>query len=322
MLPAHLGRLLAACAVAALVLAPGAPALAQSTGMVKGAVIDLDGKPVDGARITIEYLDGVTRKFEVKSNRRGEFIQIGLQPGNYRVTAHKEGVGTQSFETRVRIGATAEVNFQLSPTAPSGTPMTKEEVEYRKLFDEGVKASSAGQHDEAIEKFTAAMAIFPDCYACQYNIGGSYAQKQEWANAEAAFKKASAMKPDSPEPYNALANIYNAQKKFDQAAAMTEEATKRAGAGGGGAGGGNADDLFNQGVIFWNAGKIPEAKRQFEAAIQANPKMADAHYWAGMAYLNEGNLDGAGKHFEEYVNIAPTGQYAEQAKSFLAQLKK
>jgi tetratricopeptide (TPR) repeat protein len=319
---AHLGRLLAVCAITALVLAPGAPAFAQSTGMVKGLVVDAEGKPVDGAQISIEYLDGVTRKFEVKSNRRGEFIQIGLQPGNYRVTATKEGVGTQSFEARVRVGGTAELKFQLSPTAPSGAPMTKEEIEYRKLFDEGVKASGAGQHDVAIEKFTAAMGIFPDCYACQYNIGGSYAQQQDWANAEAAFKKAIAMKPDSPEPYNALANIYNTQKKFDQAAAMTEEATKRAGGASGGAGAGNADDLFNQGVIFWNAGKIAEAKRQFEAAVQANPKMADAHYWAAMAYLNEGDLDGAGKHFHEYVEIAPTGQYAEQAKSFLAQLKK
>jgi tetratricopeptide (TPR) repeat protein len=322
MLRAYLGRLLASCAIAAFVLAPGVPALAQSTGMVKGLVVDADEKPVDGARIAIEYLDGVTRKFEVKSNRRGEFIQIGLQPGNYRVTATKEGVGTQSFEVRVRIAQTAEVKFQLSPTAPSGAPMTKEEIEYRRLFEEGVKASGAGEHDLAIERFTGAMAIFPDCYACQYNIGGSYAQKQDWANAEAAFKKAIEMKPDTPEPYNALANIYNTQKKFDMAAAMTEEATKRSAGGAGGAGGGSADDLFNQGVIFWNAGKIAEAKRQFEAAVQANPKMADAHYWAAMAYLNEGNLDGAGKHFEEYVTIAPTGQYAEQAKSFLAQLKK
>jgi tetratricopeptide (TPR) repeat protein len=322
MLRAHLGRLLAACALAALVVAPGAPAVAQSTGMVKGLVVDAEEKPVDGARVTIEYLDGVTRKFEVKSNRRGEFIQIGLQPGNYRVTATKEGVGTQSFDVRVRLAQTAEVKFQLSPTAPTGAPMSKEEVLYRKLFDEGVAASSAGQHDVAIEKFTEALGIFADCYACQYNIGGSYAQKQDWANAEAAFKKAIEMKPDSPEPYNALANIYNTQKKFDLAAEMTQEATKRAAGGGTGMAGGSADELFNQGVIFWNAGKIPEAKKQFEAAIQANPKMADAHYWAGMAYLNEGDLQGAAKHFEDYVDVAPTGQYAEQAKGFLAQLKK
>ena len=52
--------------------------------------------------------------------------------------------------------------------------------------------------------------------------------------------------------------------------------------------------MFNQGVILWNAGKIAEAKKQFEAAIAANPNHAEAHYQLGMALVNEGNLAGAG----------------------------
>jgi TolA-binding protein len=102
---------------------------------------------------------------------------------------------------------------------------------------------------------------------------------------------------------------------------MTEEATKRAGAAAA-EGGGNADQLFNQGVIFWNAGKIPDAKKQFEAALALKPDLADAHYWVGMANLNEGKLPEAATHFEEYVKLAPTGQYAEQAKGVLTQIKK
>ncbi len=120
------------------------------------------------------------------------------------------------------------------------------------------------------------------------------------------------MKPDSAEPYNALANIYNAQRRFDDAAKMTEEATKRAGDDARRRG--SPDQLFNQGVIFWNAGKIPDAKKQFEAALQAKPDMADAHYWVGMANLNEGKLPDAATHFEEYLKLSPTGQYADQAK--------
>jgi TolA-binding protein len=80
--------------------------------------------------------------------------------------------------------------------------------------------------------------------------------------------------------------------------------------------------LFNQGVIFWNAGKIPDAKKQFEAALKAKPDMADAHYWIGMANLNEGKLPDAATHFDEYLKLAPTGQYAEQAKGVLSQIKK
>ena len=72
----------------------------------------------------------------------------------------------------------------------------------------------------------------------------------------------------------------------------------------------------------WNAGKVPEAKKLFEQAVQADPKLADAHYWLGMATVNEGNLPESAKHFEEYLKLAPTGQYAEQAKSILASIKK
>ena len=75
----------------AFVLAP--PALAQ-TGMIKGKVTDAEGKPVAGAQIVIEFADGVNRKFEVKTDRRGEFIQIGLQTGSYKVTATADKLGT------------------------------------------------------------------------------------------------------------------------------------------------------------------------------------------------------------------------------------
>ena len=94
------------------------------------------------------------------------------------------------------------------------------------------------------------------------------------------------------------------------------------GAAGGAAGGGNADAMFNQGVILWNAGKIPEAKKQFEGAIAANPNHAEAHYQLGMALVNESNPPGAATEFETYLKLAPTGPNAATAKAIVAQLKK
>ena len=88
-----------------------------------------------------------------------------------------------------------------------------------------------------------------------------------------------------------------------------------------GAGGASAETLYNQGVILWNAGKIAEAKGQFEAAVKAKPDYADAHYRLGMAYLNEGKLPEAGAAFEKYVELAPNGQWAAEAKTYATQLK-
>ena len=80
--------------------------------------------------------------------------------------------------------------------------------------------------------------------------------------------------------------------------------------------------VYNQGIILWNQGKIAEAKAKFEEALKADPNHADAHYQLGMALLNEGKLPDAVGAFEKYLSLAPTGQFAAQAKAMVAQLKK
>ena len=99
-----------ACAVIAFVLAVAAyavPAAAQS-GQLKGEVTDAQNKAVEGAKILMEATD-TGRKFETKTNAKGEFVQIGLPPGNYNVTATKEKL-TQMFPVRVGLDQ-KEVNL-------------------------------------------------------------------------------------------------------------------------------------------------------------------------------------------------------------------
>ena len=157
--------------------------------------------------------------------------------------------------------------------------------------------------------------IAPTCFDCQFNIGVAHMAKKDEKAAEDAWKKAIEMKADYAEALNALSTLYNNQKRFDEAAAMSAKA-----ASGGGAGG--ADAMFNQGIILWNQGKIADAKVKFEETLKANPNHADAHYQLGMALLNEGKLPEAVAEFESYVKLAPDGQYATQAKGMIAQLKK
>src|SRR4030095_16128094 len=134
-------------------------------------------------------------------------------------------------------------------------------------FDEGVVASKAGNYDEAIAKFKAAADLNPNCYDCYYNMAYSASQKKDYDAAEASYKKAIEIKADYAEAYSGLANVYNASRKFDLAAAASAKAMEVSGRPPGALAGGNADAMFNQGVILWNAGKIPEAKKQFEGAV-------------------------------------------------------
>jgi tetratricopeptide (TPR) repeat protein len=263
------------------------------------------------------------RKFETKTNNNGEWRQIGLAPGNYSVTADKNGM-TQSFNVRLGI-ETKEVNFSLAPGAAGGQ-VSPEQAKKEAARVEGIKAAfaqgadltNAGKYDEAIAKFNEVLAQVPKCSECYVNIGAIQSRKQDWAKAEEAYKKAIEANPDSVEAYNGLANVYNAQKKFKEAQAMSAEASKRGGAT---AGGGNAEALYNQGVIAWNANDFPKAQELFTAAIKADEKHAESHFMLGQAYLNLGKLPEAAKEFETYTKIAPDGPNAEKAKSNYEMLK-
>jgi tetratricopeptide (TPR) repeat protein len=309
------------CALVLLLAAFAVPAFAQ-TGQLKGKVVDAQNKPVGDAKITMLAVE-TNRKMETKTSSNGEWRQIGLPPGNYTVTAEKNGM-SQSFDVRLGI-ETKEVNFSLQPGGAGGQ-MNAEQAKKEAARVEGIKAAfaqgaeltNAGKYDEAIAKFNEVLTSVPKCAECYLNIGGIQARKQDWAKAEEAYKKALELNPDSVEAYNGLASIYNAQKKFTEAQAMSAEASKRGAATGGG---GNAESLYNQGVIAWNANDFPKAQELFAAAVKANEKHAESHFMLGQAYLNLGKLPEAAKEFETYTKIAPDGPNAEKAKSNYEMLK-
>jgi tetratricopeptide (TPR) repeat protein len=294
------------------------PATAQS--LIQGTVTDDKGQPVEGASVSIEQ-EGTNRKFDMKTNKKGEFMQIGLPSGSYKVTATKDQL-TASQPARVTQSRPTPIKLVLGAPAPGENAQL---TALRKLLDDALAASNAGRYDDAIAGFQKALEGNPACAPCYYNIAYAYTQKKDYDNAETNYKKAIEQKADYSDAYAGLANIYNAQRKFDLAAAASAKATELSGGAAGagaGAGGGNADALFNQGVILWNGGKVADAKKAFESAIQANPNHAEAHYQLGMALVNEGNLAGAATEFETYVKLAPDGPNAAQAKALVAQLKK
>jgi tetratricopeptide (TPR) repeat protein len=296
----------------AAVVALAVPAEAQ-TGIVRGRVVGPDGQPLPGVPVTIEALEG-SRRHQVKTDRRGEFVQIGIQPGSYRVTATAEKLGAVAYDIAVRAAQTTEVNFALEPDAGAGDSELTEAL--KKVFQEGVERSQAGDHDGAIAKFEEAAGLVPNCFDCYYNIGFAHLQKKDEALAEDAFKRVIELKPDYVQALNTLATLYNNQKRFDEASAMS---TRAAEAGGGSTGG--VDAIYNQGIILWNGGNTKEARARFEEAIRLDPSFAPAHFQLGMAQLNEGQIPEAVASFETYLKLAPEGEFAAQATQMVAQLK-
>jgi tetratricopeptide (TPR) repeat protein len=304
-------------AVAILVLA--VPAFAQ-TGRIQGKVTDDAGKPVDGAKISVSSIpDTGGQKWEATSDKNGNYI-IGTLPksGQYLVVASKTDVGEDEARVVVKIGNFTTTNFKLSRQARVTEEQAKKNAEIKKFFEAGVAAAQAGNHQAAVEAFTNAAVAMPTCADCYFNVGVSQQMMKNSKGAEDAFKKAIEIRPNYPEAYNALAALYTADRRMDEAAAASAKAAELSI---GAAGGGNADSLYSAGVGLWNANKFPEAGSTFEAAIKANPNHADSHFMLGKVNLNLGKLKEAAQEFEQYLKLEPNGKNAAEAKTTFEALK-
>ena len=298
-----------------VVLAAAAPAAAQS--IVRGKVVDAQGQAVEGATVVIEAV-GAARRVEGKTDRQGNFTQVGLPFGQYTVTITKDTLKV-SQQIMVSQARPTELNLTLGAGNTSGlTPEeAKAAAERTALAESAVAAMRENRLDDALKGFQDLLVKVPACSDCHYNIGVIYSRQMKYAEAEASFQETIKINPNHADAYTGLAGVYNATRRLDLAAQASAKASELTAGAGGGA---SAEAQFNQGVILWNGGKFAEAKAQFENAIKADPKMAMAYYQLGMANLNLGDIPGARAAFQEYLKVDPNGPKAAEVKVFVAQL--
>ncbi len=86
---------------------------------------------------------------------------------------------------------------------------------------------------------------------------------------------------------------------------------------------------YNEGAVLTNAGKADDANAAFTKSIQADPNHADSYYQRAINSLQKATVDKSGKmvapegtvdDFNKYLELQPTGPYAEGAKQMLEQL--
>jgi len=83
---------------------------------------------------------------------------------------------------------------------------------------------------------------------------------------------------------------------------------------------------YNEGAVLTNSGKVDEANAAFTKSIQADPNHADSYYQRAINSLQKATVDKSGKmvappgtadDFNKYLELQPTGPYAEGAKQML-----
>jgi Flp pilus assembly protein TadD len=303
-------RALLAGGLAVCLALASSEAFAQS-GSARGKVVDDKGQGVPEAKVIIEFQGGVNRKYETKTNKKGEYIQVGMPPGQYKFTANKEGFSPTFVETKVNLGDATQIpDIQIRPGAPAGGG-TADVVHNQ--FKQALDLTQAGKLDEAEAAYKEILAKSPNIPEVYQNLGYVYVQKKDWPNAVAAYEKALELRP-SPELSNALARVYQESGQTDKAVALMQKAA--------GDNPADAKAQFNMGVFNLNAGKSEEAIKAFQAAIAADPAMADAYFHLGTLMVGQNKIPDAVQYLEKFLSMNPTNaQNKATAEGLLAALK-
>jgi tetratricopeptide (TPR) repeat protein len=297
----------------------GGDASAQ-TGTARGKVLDDKGQPLEGVKISIEFQGGINRKNETKTNKKGEYTQVGLNPGNYKITAEKEGFQTTFVGYKISLGeATVIPEMKLVPGKSSGqnaaaaAAADKAIAEIRTAVDQAIALVNQGKLAEAEAVYADLATKNPTIPQLFYNLGVVQMQAKKIPEAEASFQKAIEVKPDYADAQTALVNLYLGS---NQGAKAVEYAQKAATA--------NPTDgkaQFQVAYASFHSGKYAEAEAAFKKAEELDASNAEIQYYLGSIAIGQNNIPECAARLEKYLAAAPTGPNAATATQLLAACK-
>jgi tetratricopeptide (TPR) repeat protein len=318
----------------AVVLACGAlPLAAQMTG-IKGVCKDQEGKPItDGAVEVVSAESG--RKATAKTNKNGEYNIIGLTPGTYDATLTRNGARVDAIgKIPVSMGAMVDVNFDLKKDQVKAGPSEEQlkQLQEAQKQNEKIKGlnaklaeardlEKAGNYDQAISILQEATTTDPSKDLLWAYLGDAYRGAKKYPEAAEAYQKAVAISPNSGAYHNGLADAYAKSGQTEKAMAEWNAAAQAEPANA-------ATYYFNEGAVFTNTGKVDDAIVAFDKTIQMDPKRADAYYWKGVNMIGKATLkgdkmvapEGTADAFNKYLELDPSGKYADAAKQMLASI--
>jgi len=335
----------------AVLLAVLAPAALAQMATLKGLIRGADGKPLAGA--VVDMADKNTgHKYQLKTDKNGNIFSLGIAAGSYDVTLTSDGKvidQLNGFPVRAGDEATLDIDVSKDLQRQQGTvsPEQKKAQEEQNLQRNKIKglndmlaqaraASDAGNYDQAKQIMLQATQLDPNREILWFNL--AEAQRNSATKATDANEKKSGLeaavdsynkalklvpntKPDVMGAiYNQMGEAYSRMGNIDQAAKSYDAAA--------GADLPNAGKYyFNEGAILTNAGKYDDAVKAFDKAIEADPTRADAYYQKGVNLIGKATMkpdgtmvapEGTAEAFNKYLELDPTGKYADGAKQMLA----
>jgi tetratricopeptide (TPR) repeat protein len=127
------------------------------------------------------------------------------------------------------------------------------------------------------------------------------------------MKRAIEINPKTVNAYLALGEVYSHQKKYSDAEKVLRDWLA-------------IDDRSWQGHfalahLYYVKGDLGRSARQVGLTIQLNGSFPDAHLLAANIHLKVNNRQDALEQFQEYLRLAPQGEFAAQARQAVQKLQ-
>ena len=304
-----------------------------------------NGLPLGSYNVTIE-VDG--KDVDNRTNVRSKLgdptnVSFDLQAARKQHEATQAAAQSGQITKEMERGMTADQKAALEKTLKEREGQLKQHKELNDAFNIGMTAMTAAQaaatpaekekgFEDAVQALTKASEIGPTELAVWANLADAYmklASTKTGADFDAAaqkgldaYAKAIALKPEDAATHNNYALALVQAKKIPDAQA---ELTKAAQLDPTNAG----KYYYNLGAVLTNANQGDAAVEAFQKAIAADPNYAEAYYQYGVYLVGKAALAADGKvtpvpgtveAFQKYLELAPTGQFAQPAKDMLATL--
>jgi tetratricopeptide (TPR) repeat protein len=178
---------------------------------------------------------------------------------------------------------------------------------------------AAGNYDQAISILQQAAQVDPSQDVIWANLGEVKSKAKKYPEAIEFYQKAIALKPTNGPYHSALADALAKSGQTDKAVAEWATAVQNDPTNAG-------TYYFNEGAVLTNTGKVDEAIAAFDKALQVDPTRAEAYYWKGVDLMGKATVKGdkmvappgTAEAFNRYLELAPTGRFADPAKQMLA----
>lgn len=304
------------CVAVGALLAIAISVHAGTQAKIDGLVTDVEGQPIVGATVTITTTEVTNYEKTLTTDDDGEFQTLILDATRtYDLLVEAEGYHPQQRPFKVGAGSTDNFfKFALLTTVQAAGDEQRKQFEepgYKELF-EGRELLKAGDDQGALAKFKEAAEANPDLLEALSRVAElSYGAGDQKGALEAAKK----CLDQEPESKLCLAIAINASGDLGDETGRAEYLARYQEV--------NPDDptlLFNEAAVFLNNLDDGKAQPLLEKCLAADPEFPQCNFEYGMLLLRLGDMEGAKKYLQKYLEFAPTGPLAPTAEETIKYL--